>query len=318
MERGQAAPEGRRAAAAAAGAAGAGAAAGAAGVPAQRARARGAGGPRHRRDRPRDALLRRAARRAGRDPRGRPRWRRRDRQRVRVGRGEGRDADPAGEVGPAGDLPLAGRRDRRRRRDVLRVRARALRVDGVPHLAARGRGVGAPRRPPRHLDHRRRRVGPAAADARLARGLARRRPARAVRRRPLGRPTDQAARDHGDGAPSHGIFGTQGRSGLRLPEATSIRRSSRSRARSPTRRPARCTTSCTWRSRGSARRPGSPTRVGPNGTTWADPAKRHPGVDSQDVKRLSKNDPRHPDYEDPEEQDPPRKLWHSSPGSAGR
>ncbi len=66
---------------------------------------------------------------------------------------------------------------------------------------------------------------------------------------------------------------------------------------------------------------GSPSRIGPNGTTWADPAGRHPGVDSQDVKRLSPNDPRRRD--DPRaagerhEEEPPRKLWHSSPGSAG-
>jgi error-prone DNA polymerase len=70
--------------------------------------------------------------------------------------------------------------------------------------------------------------------------------------------------------------------------------------------------------------PAAPSRAGPNGTTWADPARRHPGVDPQDVKRLAPTDPRHPDHVSPGHRpagpngaDPPRKLWHSSGGSAG-
>jgi error-prone DNA polymerase len=75
--------------------------------------------------------------------------------------------------------------------------------------------------------------------------------------------------------------------------------------------------------------PGAPSRIGPNGTTWADPAGRHPGVDLADVHRLAPGDPRHPDH--PSQRDPrspspridddddaaPRKLWHTSDGSAG-
>ena len=67
--------------------------------------------------------------------------------------------------------------------------------------------------------------------------------------------------------------------------------------------------------------PGRPSRIGPNGATWADPAGRHPGVDPGDTRRLSRNDPRHPDNADPDRAsnpEPPRKLWHSSGGSAGR
>jgi len=41
--------------------------------------------------------------------------------------------------------------------------------------------------------------------------------------------------------------------------------------------------------------PGRPSRVGPNGTTWADPKGRHPGVDSQDVYRLPHGHPSRPD-----------------------
>jgi error-prone DNA polymerase len=93
-----------------------------------------------------------------------------------------------------------------------------------------------------------------------------------------------------EGSPSR-IEGAAGRSGLRLPA-------------------------------------GAPSRVGPNGTTWADPANRHPGVDSGDVKRLAKGDPRHPDHpsqrdrprdaaEDDDPRAAPRKLWHASGGSAG-
>jgi error-prone DNA polymerase len=49
--------------------------------------------------------------------------------------------------------------------------------------------------------------------------------------------------------------------------------------------------------------PGAPSRVGPNGATWADPTGRHPGIGPEDA----------PD----EDREPPRKLWHSSGGSAG-
>ncbi|MBA2578074.1 MAG: hypothetical protein H0V05_15800, partial [Euzebyaceae bacterium] len=74
---------------------------------------------------------------------------------------------------------------------------------------------------------------------------------------------------------------------------------------------------------------GAPSRAGPNGATWADPAGHHPGVDPQDAKRLSENDPRHPGdraaakrwsenhAEDGAGAGAPRKLWHSSPGSSG-
>jgi error-prone DNA polymerase len=59
---------------------------------------------------------------------------------------------------------------------------------------------------------------------------------------------------------------------------------------------------------------GAASRIGPNGTTWADPAERHPGVAPDEAKRLPKGDPRHPDHDD----ESPRKLWHASGGSAGR
>ena len=83
--------------------------------------------------------------------------------------------------------------------------------------------------------------------------------------------------------------------------------------------------------------PGRSSRVGPNGTTWADPARRHPGVDPGDLYRLPPGHPLHPDTVDapdegrpspPRRRRPPpdepsgdgkgRKLWHSSQGSAGR
>jgi error-prone DNA polymerase len=79
--------------------------------------------------------------------------------------------------------------------------------------------------------------------------------------------------------------------------------------------------------------PGRPSRMGPNGATWADPAQRHPGVDPIDVVRLPSGHPAHPDRVPAdqegrpapprrrpaaeEEGDPPRKLWHASGGSAG-
>ena len=94
------------------------------------------------------------------------------------------------------------------------------------------------------------------------------------------RPVNEAGRDFGDQAPP-GIAGAAGRNGL----ATA----------------------------------GAPSRVGPNGTTWADPAGRNGNVEDQDLYRLPITDPRHPRHipegEGPPE--PPRKLWHSSGGSAG-
>jgi hypothetical protein len=120
-----------------------------------------------------------------------------------------------------------------------------------------------------------------------------------------GRPGDQAGRDFSDGAPS-GIHGAHGRSGLRLPDGQIH------------------TPAAALRVPRNA--PHGSSRFGPNGTTWADPAGRHPGVDLQDVARLSPNDPRHPDHPDqppgPSEPDqaagPSRKLWHASSGSSGR
>jgi error-prone DNA polymerase len=130
---------------------------------------------------------------------------------------------------------------------------------------------------------------------------------------PHGTATDRA-RDH-DGAPSEAIRGEPGRSGLRLRPGEHLEMAQR----------------IPFGGAGPAAQPvGRPTRYAPNGTTWADPAGRHPGVDSQDTKRLSRNDPRHPDHpaqrppggpdapDPPDPPDPPRKLWHASPGSAGR
>ncbi|MDQ3030291.1 MAG: DNA polymerase III subunit alpha, partial [Actinomycetota bacterium] len=83
---------------------------------------------------------------------------------------------------------------------------------------------------------------------------------------------------------------------------------------------------------------GAPGRSGlrPNGATSADPADRHPGVDHGDLARLPRSHPAHPQHDawqrgqreqqerpwrqrrqEEEGTDPPRKLWHSSPGSAG-
>jgi len=93
--------------------------------------------------------------------------------------------------------------------------------------------------------------------------------------------------------------------------------------------------------------PGRSSRLGPNGTTWADPAGRHPGIDPLDLYRLPQGHPNHPDAapadeearpapprtptasplrpsdrapgrEEADEGAPPRKLWHASGGSAGR
>ena len=113
----------------------------------------------------------------------------------------------------------------------------------------------------------------------------------------------QAARDFSDQSPS-GIHGAPGRSGLHLQPGVA-----------------------------------APSRIGPNGTTWADPADRHPGVDHGDLARLPRSHPAHPKHDtwqqeqqeqqeqwarpwrqrdqEAEDTDPPRKLWHSSPGSAG-
>ncbi|WP_370328166.1 DNA polymerase III subunit alpha [Euzebya sp.] len=135
-----------------------------------------------------------------------------------------------------------------------------------------------------------------------------------------GRPTDQAARDFSDGAPSEGIRGAAGRSGLTF-------------AHRPGEHPQMRRT-IPFGGAGPAEPVGRPTRFTPNGTTWADPAGRNGGLDPQDSTRLSPNDPRHPDHRhvrrctlpgcpshDPAGGDahgPGRKLWHSSPGSAGR
>lgn len=57
--------------------------------------------------------------------------------------------------------------------------------------------------------------------------------------------------------------------------------------------------------------PGSATRVGPNGTTWADPARRHPGVDEQDLMNLPEGHPYRPDRVPADQEGrpaPPRKL----------
>ena len=72
--------------------------------------------------------------------------------------------------------------------------------------------------------------------------------------------------------------------------------------------------------RAETKEPGSPSRIGPNGTTWADPSGRNGNVEDQDLYRLPRSDPRHPRHIPPAEQEPPeppRKLWHSSGGSAG-
>ncbi len=72
---------------------------------------------------------------------------------------------------------------------------------------------------------------------------------------------------------------------------------------------------------------GAPSRVGPNGATWADPTGRNGNVEDADLYRLPPSDPRHPRHQPqrppagppapPSEAEPPRKLWHSSSGSAG-
>jgi error-prone DNA polymerase len=122
----------------------------------------------------------------------------------------------------------------------------------------------------------------------------------------------QAARDFSDQSPS-GIHGAPGRSGLKLQPG----------AGAPSR----------------TGQVGAPSRTGPNGATWADPASRHPGVDQGDLARLPRSHPAHPKHDawqreqrgkqeqqerpwqkrdqEAEATDPPRKLWHSSPGSAG-
>ncbi len=51
--------------------------------------------------------------------------------------------------------------------------------------------------------------------------------------------------------------------------------------------------------------PGRPSRTGPNGTTWADPKGRHPGVDSQDVYRLPHGHPSRPDSGPPDDEGRP-------------
>lgn len=180
-----------------------------------------AGDPRPRREPPRDRLLRRAARRARRDPGPRPAalpQRRGD----PGGGGEGGHPDARGPVRAAGHLHHPGGLHRAGRPDVLRVGAGPLRGHRVRLLAARGaRGGAAHRRPggvgarDRLLEPRRPRPGPArgrhgrgaGAHARLPPGRVRRGrrhldrvpqrlPALPVRRRrPRARP-DPAAAPH--------------------------------------------------------------------------------------------------------------------------
>ncbi|HEY8338307.1 MAG TPA: DNA polymerase III subunit alpha, partial [Egibacteraceae bacterium] len=141
-----------------------------------------------------------------------------------------------------------------------------------------------------------------------------------------------AHRDHDDQSP-RGTQGAPGRSGLRLPSAEDggqvngkpLAELRRAGAVTPAAR--------IWAPRNAPygapaaalldHEPGRPSRVAPNGTTWADPAGRHGGIAHQDAKRLSRNDPRHPDHpaqraERERLDEPPRKLWHASGGSAGR
>jgi len=209
-------------------------------------------------------------------------------------------------------------------------------------------------------------------------------------RGPGGRPLDdRAGSDFGDQAPSEGIRGVAGRSGLGAAEAlrggwdrTGLPRGDQpgARDRSPfvdTRQVLaelrRATDAAApgqvngksldgLRSYGdrhpgrtAAPRPGDPgrpSRVGPNGATWADPADRHPGVDSLDLNRLPEGHPLRPDSVPADQEGrpapprrrppvpppptprtppatprrpahadgdgaPPRKLWHASDGSAG-
>ena len=111
----------------------------------------------------------------------------------------------------------------------------------------------------------------------------------------------EAARDHRDDAPA-GIAGAPGRSGLRLAPAAKIR--------------------VPRNSYGTPREPAAPSRVAPDGATWADPSGRNGNVESQDLYRLPVTDPRHPRHiprapDQAADDQPPRKLWHSSSGSAG-
>ncbi|MGH3666086.1 MAG: hypothetical protein ACRDU8_08380, partial [Egibacteraceae bacterium] len=174
------------------------------------------------------------------------------------------------------------------------------------------------------------------------------------------RPASEAGRDHSDQAPS-GIHGAAGRSGLQLDDSRRAAADLRATQDQPDpgrngqaldglRTPA----ARIWVPRNApyGHQPpdepevGTPSRAGPNGTTWADPAKRHPGVDHQEVGRLPASHPASPKHVsgemrraqraveggDPREMEaahrgrhdeaedeavPPRKLWHSSSGSAG-
>ena len=104
-----------------------------------------------------------------------------------------------------------------------------------------------------------------------------------------GRPTSHAAKDFGDDAPSEGIRGAAGRSGIVMPgrEGEHLQMVN--------------TVPYTPRDGG----PGQPSKTGPNGATWADPAGRHPGRAPQDAPKDDGTGPS-------------KKLWHSSPGSAGQ
>jgi error-prone DNA polymerase len=128
------------------------------------------------------------------------------------------------------------------------------------------------------------------------------------------RPPEQAGRDFGDGAPA-GIAGASGRNGLtpergggpgRAPRPEDVG-SPAARIRVPRNAP-----------HGPVEA-GAPSRVGPNGTTWADPTGGNGNVEDQDLYRLPISDPRHPRHipADAPDEEAPRKLWHSSGGSAG-
>ena len=132
-----------------------------------------------------------------------------------------------------------------------------------------------------------------------------------------GRNLHPAAQDFGDGAPSERIRGAAGRSGLRLDPSSPHREDQPFGGMGP----GVAVAADGWRAE-----VGRPSRIAPNGTTWADPAKRHPGVEEQDVSRLSPNDPRRaaaskgtrPVPQPDDDAGPSRKLWHASGGSAGR
>ena len=116
------------------------------------------------------------------------------------------------------------------------------------------------------------------------------------------RPAEQAGRDFGDDAPG-GIAGAAGRSGLGPQPVGAQGRAPRPRD-----------------DVADERQVAASSRVGPNGTTWADPTGRNGNIADQDLYALPVTDPRHPRHVPPPAEDsdgPSRKLWHSSSGSAG-